>query len=69
MSELDLDRLEAVAARLDAVVEELDDLAFEALREASAEGNRDRPVVDKRLTQARRAAERASHLVRAISRT
>ena len=68
MSEIDTDRLDELVARLDAVVEELDDLAFETLREATAEGTGVRPVLDKRLTQARRAVERASHLVRTISR-
>jgi hypothetical protein len=68
MNDLDVDRLDELASRLDAVVEELDDMALEALRSASADGARVRPVLDKRLTQARRATERAAHLVRTISR-
>jgi hypothetical protein len=68
MSEIDAHRLDELASRLDAVVEELDDIALEALREASADGAGARPVFDKRLTQARRATERASYLVRTISR-
>jgi hypothetical protein len=68
MSGLDVDRLDELASRLDAVVEELDEIALDALREASADGAGERPVLDKRLTQARRATERASHLVRTISR-
>ena len=52
-----------LADRLDAVVEELDELQFEQLREAAAEKT-GRPADDKRLTQARRANEKASHLLR-----
>lgn len=52
-----------LAARLDAVVEELDELMFDQLREASA-ARGPRPADDKRLTQARRAIEKASHLLR-----
>ena len=52
-----------LADRLDAVVEELDELQFEQLREAAAEKT-GRPADDKRLTQARRAIEKASHLLR-----
>lgn len=49
--------------RLDAIAEELDDLMFDQLREAAAE-KRGRPDDDKRLTQARRAIEKAARLLR-----
>lgn len=52
-----------LADQLEAVAAELDDRAFELLRAAAAEG-RGRPVDDKRLTQARRAVEKAVHLLR-----
>lgn len=52
-----------LADRLDAVIEELDELQFDQLREAAAEKT-GRPADDKRLTQARRAIEKASHLLR-----
>ena len=52
-----------LADRLDAVIEELDELQFEQLRGAAAEKT-GRPADDKRLTQARRAIEKASHLLR-----
>jgi hypothetical protein len=52
-----------LAERLEAVVEELDERSFEMLREAAAEG-RGRPADDKRITQARRAVERAARLLR-----
>jgi predicted transcriptional regulator len=49
--------------RLLVVVDDLDQITFDQLREASAEG-KGRPVDDKRLTQARRAVEKAIHLLR-----
>ncbi len=52
-----------LADRLDAVAEELDDVMFDQLREASATRG-GRPIDDKRLTQARRAIEKASRLLR-----
>ena len=52
-----------LADRLQAVVEDLDQIAFDQLREASAE-RQGRPADDKRLTQARRAVEKAIHLLR-----
>jgi len=55
-----------LAARVDAIIEDLDDRQFTALREAAAE-RRGRPADDKRLTQARRALEKAAHLLRAAA--
>jgi hypothetical protein len=52
-----------LADRLEAVVEDLDQIAFDQLREAAAE-HQGRPADDKRLTQARRAVEKAIHLLR-----
>ena len=52
-----------LADRLDAIVEDLDELMFDQLREAAA-AKAGRPADDKRLTQARRAIEKASHLLR-----
>lgn len=57
------DRREQLAARLDAISEELADLAIDELR--SALGSRTgRPEQEKRITQARRAVEKAAHLLR-----
>ena len=58
---------EELADRLDGVVADLDELAFDLLRAAVADGAVERTAADKRLVQARRAAERAAHLLRAIS--
>ena len=48
-------------ARLEAVAEELADLAIDVLRQAVA-GDAD-PAEERRLTRARRAVERAVHLL------
>ena len=52
-----------LADRLEEIVADLDERSFDMLREASAEG-KGRPADDKRLTQARRAIEKAIHLLR-----
>jgi hypothetical protein len=52
-----------LADRLQAVAEDLDQIAFDRLREASSM-NAGRPADDKRLMQARRAIEKAVHLLR-----
>ncbi len=56
-----------LADRLDAIADELGDLAIAALREALDGGATKRPDDEKRLTQARRAVEKASHLLRRTS--
>jgi hypothetical protein len=57
-------REEALADRLDAIGEELADLVLEHLRAALERGETTRPPEEKQLTQARRAVEKASHLLR-----
>jgi len=52
-----------LADRLDRVVADLDERSFDLLREASAAG-RGRPDEDRRLAQARRAVEKAAHILR-----
>lgn len=56
-------RYDHFADRLDAVAEDLDEVMFDQLREAAADKS-GRPADDKRLTQARRAIEKASRLLR-----
>ncbi len=55
-----------LAERLDAIADDLDEIMFDQLREASADKT-GRPADDKRLTQARRAIEKASRLLRGQS--
>lgn len=52
-----------LASQLDSVAEQLDEIMFDELRHASS-ANSGRPADDKRLTQARRAIEKASKLLR-----
>ena len=59
---------EGLADRLEAIRDEIDELAFDQLREAAADGEVERPASDKRLMQARRAVEKAAHLLREIDR-
>lgn len=59
---------EHLADRLDAVADDLDEIMFDQLREAAAEKS-GRPDDDKRLTQARRAIEKASRLLRGTGPT
>lgn len=54
-----VDRLEAIAA-------DLDEMAFDRLREAVADGEVTRPTDDKKLMQARRAIEKAAAVLRQL---
>ncbi len=53
-----------VRARLEAIAEELADLAIDRLRASIDEGGTELPVDERRLTRARRAVERAIALLR-----
>jgi len=57
-----------LADRLDEITAELDDRSFTLLREAAA-ARSGRPVEDRRITQARRAIEKAAHLLRSVGET
>ncbi len=57
---------ERLADQLDRIAEDLDDMAFDQLREAVADGELERPRSDKTLMQARRAVAKAAHLLRSI---
>jgi hypothetical protein len=53
-------RIAGVQAKLESIAEELTDISVEVLREAVDAGERSRPAVDKKLSQARRAVEKAA---------
>ena len=55
--------------RLEAIGAELDDIAFDQLREAVADGELTRPPHDKQLMQARRAIEKAAGVLRQLDET
>src|SRR5207248_1411584 len=57
--------LDDIRSRLEAIAEELADMAMEALRDAIEAGEQRRPAEERRLTQARRSVERAASLLQA----
>lgn len=52
-----------IRARLEAISEELADLAIERLRESIDAGGHELPVDERRLTRARRSVEKAVNLL------
>ena len=62
-----MSRFEELADRLESIVADLDELAFDRLREAVADGATERPASDKELAKARRAVEKAARHLRGIS--
>jgi hypothetical protein len=52
--------------RLESVAADLDEIAFDRLREAVADGEVARPAGDKQLMQARRAIEKAVAVLRRL---
>jgi ElaB/YqjD/DUF883 family membrane-anchored ribosome-binding protein len=57
--------LDEICSELGAIIERLDDLALEALREAVGNGATARPEIERRIVRARNALERARHLLEA----
>lgn len=55
--------VEGIRQRLEAIAEELADLAIERLRESIDAGGRELPVDERRLTRARRAVEKAAAIL------
>jgi hypothetical protein len=54
---------QAIRARLEAIAEELADLALERLRESIDAGGQELPVDERRLSRARRAVEKAAAIL------
>lgn len=52
-----------IRVRLEGIAEELADLAIQRLRESIDAGGHELPVDEKRLTRARRAVEKAAHIL------
>ena len=59
-------RYEDLAERLEAIGADLDELSFDLLQQAVADGATERPAADRTLTQARRAVEKAAGLLRQL---
>lgn len=62
-----MSRYDELADRLESIVADLDELAFDQLREAVADGATSRPTTDKELAKARRATEKAAHILRQLT--
>lgn len=58
------DRFASLADRLDAISEEIAETALTELKSAVRRGEQKRPATERTLTQARRAVEKAAHLLR-----
>ena len=58
------DRFASLAERLDAISEEIAETALSELKSAVRRGEQKRPATERTLTQARRAVEKAAHLLR-----
>ena len=59
----------SLADRLRAILDDLDELAFDRLREAVADGATSRPVSDKELAKARRSVEKAVRVLESLGDT
>lgn len=57
------ERIGEVTGELRAIVERLDEIAFDALREAVAEGQTTRPELERRVVRARNAIDRARRIL------
>jgi len=58
-----------LADRLRSVLDEIDELAFDQLREAVADGATARPASDKELAKARRSVEKAVRVLEMLGDT
>jgi hypothetical protein len=58
--------MDDIIVSLENIAEQLSDRAIEVLKDAVASGASERPATEKTLTQARRAIEKAIHLLREI---
>lgn len=64
-----MNSVEDVVRSLESVSERLAEMAIDSLRSAVDDGRRERPADEKSLTQARRAVEKAIHLLSSIEET
>ena len=58
------DDIESIATRLEALSEELNDLAMALVSDALERGSADRPEAEKRISRARRTVDRAASQLR-----
>lgn len=62
----DMESLETLAEQLDAISEQIAEVALDELKAALRRGEQKRPSTERALTQARRAVEKAAHLLRNV---
>lgn len=58
---------EQLVERLETVIADIDEMSFDLLREAVADGATARPTADKELVKARRAVEKAAAILRTLT--
>lgn len=58
------DDIESIAGRLEALSEDLNELAMKLVSEAIAEGRGERPEAERRISRARRTVDRAASQLR-----
>jgi hypothetical protein len=61
-----MSRYADLADQLETIGAELDEVSFDLLQQAVADGATSRPPADRTLTQARRAVEKAAALLRGL---
>lgn len=59
-----MDDVELISRQLEDIAERLNDMAMSVISEAIEQGETARPAVEKRISQARRAVEKAIHHLR-----
>jgi len=64
---MDEEHLEEVKAQLGSIIERLDDLAFDILSQAVSKGEQKRPEMERRVTRARHAIQKALSVLEGIS--
>lgn len=62
------ERYDDIAEQLDSIAEHLASIAIDELKAALRQHASHRPASEKKLTQARRAVEKAAYLVRSLDR-
>ena len=60
------DQVNIIVAELESIAERMNDLSMAILSAAIEDGSTNRPIEEKRLTQARRAVEKAIHHLRVV---
>lgn len=60
-------QIDTITDKLTLIAEELNDLAMSLLSEAIADGVKERPILEKKVSQARRTVEKAIHQLNGVN--